>query len=90
MYYIVLQIGEAHPEAVSATMLEGRLMVVDGERVVRGAGGYFFPADDWRETREAAYLDAAERLASIAAGLGRRAERLRLEAAGDSAERGEG
>lgn len=76
MYHVVLQIGEAHPEHCSATLLEGRAVMVEGELMVRCSAGFLRPAADWRESQAEAYRDAARRLEAIREGLGRRAAEL--------------
>jgi hypothetical protein len=81
MFYAVIQIGQAHPENCSVTLLTGTTVNVDGERMVRCESGFLRPADDWHETQAAAYAQASSRLLVMASQLATRAEQLRFKSA---------
>ena len=80
MFHAVIQVGPAHPENCSVTLLTGTTVNVEGERMVRCESGFLRPADDWHESEAAAWAHASARLLVIASQLASRAQQLRFKA----------
>lgn len=81
MFQAVIQIGQAHPDNVSVTILQGDAVSVDGERMVRVSSGFLHPDAEWCETEADAYDRASVKLLAIASAIGDRAWQLMGKAA---------
>ena len=86
MFQAVIQIGQAHPDNVSVTLLQGDAVSVDGERMVRASTGFLHPEVEWCESEAEAYDRASRKLLAVASAIGDRAWELIGKAAALRAE----